>query len=150
MIIHEDLRDLFRLLSDNGVEYVIVGGYAVAYHGYIRATKDVDILFRNDCENIARLIAALQAFGIAPDAMDTNTFSAPGRIVRIGSPPMMVELINAVSGVPFRDVWERKVRGQYGGVEVFFISKLDLLRNKKAAGRPQDIRDIEALGDADL
>ncbi|MBN2189521.1 MAG: nucleotidyltransferase [Chitinispirillaceae bacterium] len=133
------------MLNKNGVEYVIVGGYAVAFHGFIRATKDIDVLFSNTPANIGRLMTALVEFGIQESAMAANTFSEQGRIVRMGSPPMMIELINAVGGVTFEEIWRNKVKGRYGDVEVFFISKNDLLKSKKAAGRPQDIRDLEEL-----
>lgn len=145
MIIQDDLKEFFRLLNKNGVEYVIVGGYAVAFHGFIRATKDIDVLFSNTPANIGRLMTALVEFGIQESAMAANTFSEQGRIVRMGSPPMMIELINAVGGVTFEEIWRNKVKGRYGDVEVFFISKNDLLKSKKAAGRPQDIRDLEEL-----
>ena len=77
--------------------------------------------------------------------MDKSVFSRPGQILRIGSPPLMVELINNVSGVTFQEIWDRKVKGNYGEVTVPFISKNDLVITKKTAGRPQDIRDIEEL-----
>jgi hypothetical protein len=145
MIIHDDLKDLFRLLNENHVEYVIVGGYAVAFHGYVRATKDIDILFNSTPENIACLMAALSSFGISKALLVERDFAKPGQILRIGSPPLMIELINNVSGVTFQEIWDRKLDGNYGEVPVPFISKSDLLITKKAAGRPQDLRDIEEL-----
>jgi hypothetical protein len=145
MIIQDDLKELFRLLNENRVEYVVVGGYAVAFHGFVRATKDIDVLFHNTPANIKRLMAALVGFGIQESEMVMNTFSEQGRIIRMGSPPMMIELINAVGGVTFEEIWQNKVPGHYGNVVVFFISKDDLLKSKKAAGRPQDIRDLEEL-----
>jgi hypothetical protein len=149
MIIQDDLKDLFRLLNEKNVEYVIVGGYAVAFHGFVRATKDIDILFRNSSENIKRLIAALIGFGISETIMEMNLFSKQGQIIRIGSPPLMIELINAIGGVSFEEIWTNKISGHYGEVHVFFLSREDLLRSKKAAGRPQDLRDIEEL-DGDI
>jgi hypothetical protein len=145
MIIQDDLKEFFRLLNENSVEYVIVGGYAVAFHGFVRATKDIDVLFHNTPANIKRLMAALVGFGIQESDMVMNTFSEQGRIIRMGSPPMMIELINAVGGVTFEEIWKNKVSGHYGNVSVFFLSKNDLLKSKKAAGRPQDIRDLEEL-----
>jgi hypothetical protein len=102
MIIQDDLKDLFRLLNAKSVEYVIVGGYAVAFHGFVRATKDIDILFNNTSENIIHLMAALENFGIPKTSMDKRTFSRQGQIVRIGTPPLMIELINAVGEVSFK------------------------------------------------
>ena len=145
MIIQDDLKEFFRLLNGNSVEYVIVGGYAVAFHGFVRATKDIDVLFHNTPSNIKRLMAALTGFGIQASAMVMNTFSEQGRIIRMGSPPMMIELINAIGGVTFEEIWRNKVPGHYGDAPIFFLSKRDLLKSKKAAGRPQDLRDIEEL-----
>jgi len=109
MIIQDDLKDLFRLLNEKNVEYAIVGGYAVAFHGFVRATKDIDILFRNTRENISRLMESLAGFGISESLMDLETFSRQGQIVRIGTPPLMIELINAVGGVTFEEIWEKRV-----------------------------------------
>jgi len=145
MIIQDDLKDLFRLLNEKAVEYVIVGGYAVAFHGFVRATKDIDILFHDSSANIGRLIQALKSFGISEDSMDSKLFSKPGQIIRIGTPPLMIEFINAVGGISFKEIWKHKVPGHYGDIEVFFISRNDLLITKKSAGRPQDLLDIEEL-----
>jgi hypothetical protein len=132
-------------LNEKNVEYVIVGGYAVAFHGFIRATKDIDVLFHNTPENIKQLMAALVGFGISENSMDLNLFSKQGQIVRMGSPPLMIELINAIGGVTFEEIWANKISGHYGEVQVYFLSREDLLKSKKAAGRPQDLRDIEEL-----
>jgi hypothetical protein len=149
MIIHDDLKELLRLLNDHGVDYLIVGGYAVAFHGFVRATKDIDILFRNTVENIDRLSSALIAFGIPANNMDQNTFSAEGRIVRIGVPPAMIEFINAIGGIQFEQAWRNKVSGTYGGVSIHFLSRADLLTSIRAAGHPQDLLDIRVHGTAD-
>jgi hypothetical protein len=145
MIIQDDLKEFFQLLNGNNVEYVIVGGYAVAFHGFVRATKDIDVLFHNSPDNIARLISALVGFGIAESMMDAADFSEQGRILRMGSPPMMIELINAIGGVSFEEIWRNRVPGHYGDVDVSFISREHLLISKKYANRPQDIRDIQEL-----
>jgi len=146
MIIHDDLKDLLHILNANNVEYVIIGGYAVAFHGFIRATKDIDILFRNSSNNITQLIKALESFGIPNESIDKNLFSEFGRIVRIGTPPMMVELINGIDGVSFEEVWKNKVLGKYDTENIFFISLTDLKKTKHASGRPQDLRDLKELG----
>jgi|WetSurMetagenome_2_1015567.scaffolds.fasta_scaffold00077_33 hypothetical protein len=146
MIIQDDLKDLFRLFNEKNVEYVIVGGYAVAFHGFVRATKDIDILFHDTSENVTRLMDALGGFGISGTLMDRDMFSKPGQIVRIGTPPLMIELINSVGGAGFEEIWSNRIFGYYGDVGVSFISRADLLKSKRAAGRPQDLRDIEELG----
>ena len=148
MIIHGDLRDLLRLLNDHGVDYVVVGGYAVAFHGFVRATKDIDLFYRNTSENIARLRSALATFGIPKTQMDSRTFSQVDSIVRIGTPPGQVELFNRIPGLTFDGAWRNKVEGQYGGISVSFVSREDLIASKRATSRPQDLRDIEELGDS--
>jgi hypothetical protein len=137
------------LLNKHHVEFLVVGGYAVAFHGFVRATKDIDILFRNSPDNIQNLIDALSGFGISSKDMDKNIFSEQGKIVRIGSSPMLVKLINAISGLTFDEAWKDKATGTYGSTKISFLSKQNLLKTKKAAGRPQDLRDIEELGGKD-
>ncbi|MBN2035156.1 MAG: nucleotidyltransferase [Chitinispirillaceae bacterium] len=139
------MKEFFRLLNANNVEYVIVGGYAVAFHGFVRATKDIDVLFNATPENIRRLMAALTSFGIAESILHPDDFSDPGRIQRIGNPPMMIELINAIGGVTFEEVWSKRISGRYGDIEVPFLSREHLLISKKYANRPQDQRDIDEL-----
>jgi hypothetical protein len=145
MNIHDDFEEFLRLLTERNVEYVVVGGYAVAFHGYVRHTKDLDILFRNDPANIANLRRALTDFGFPPESLERVAFSEQGKIIRMGVRPVMIELINVISGLSFDEVWKRRVEGQFGDRTVHYISKRDLLTNKKAAGRPQDIADYEEL-----
>jgi hypothetical protein len=150
MNIQEDFEEFLRLLLEVNVDYVIVGGYAVAFHGYVRVTKDLDILFRNSIDNIMRLRNALNLFGFPTDSLEDVAFSEEGKIIRMGVSPVLIELINAVSGITFDQIWKNKVSGEYGSVNVFYISLNDLLINKKASGRPQDIADIaelKSLGD---
>ena len=145
MNIHEDFEEFLKLLSEKNVEYVIVGGYAVAFHGYVRLTKDLDILFRNSTDNISRIRSALNGFGFPTESLDDVAFSEEGKIIRMGVSPVMIELINAVSGITFDEIWKNKVAGEYGSITVFYISLKDLLINKKASGRPRDIADYEEL-----
>ncbi len=145
MNIQKDFEEFLKLLNKKKVEYVIVGGYAVAFHGYIRLTKDLDILFRNTKLNILNLRSALNHFGFPSDSLEDVAFSEQGKIIRMGVSPVMIELINAISGVDFETAWKNRIIGPYGKVETFFLSKPDLLKNKKASGRPQDLADIEEL-----
>ncbi len=145
MNIHEDFEEFLKLLNEKRVEYVIVGGYAVAFHGYVRVTKDLDIFFHNSSYNIKRLKQALGDFGFSVEGLDEVAFSERGKIIRMGVAPVMIELINAVSGLSFESAWKNKVKGEYGGTKVYYLSKSDLLKNKKASGRPQDVADIAEL-----
>jgi hypothetical protein len=145
MNIQKDFEEFLKLLNKKKVEYIIVGGYAVAFHGYVRLTKDLDILFKNSPQNIHRLISALNFFGFSTDSLDDVAFSEQGKIIRMGVSPVMIELINVISGVSFETAWENRIKGKYGNVNAWYLSKPDLLKNKKTSGRPQDIADIAEL-----
>jgi len=146
MNIHNDFEEFLRFLEEERVEYVIVGGYAVAFHGHVRATNDLDLFFRNSEGNIRRLCRALDRFGLSTTESSVREFADPGIILRIGAPPVRIELINSISGLTFDEVWERRVEDMYGDTPAKFISLRDLLANKKAAGRPKDLADFDELG----
>jgi hypothetical protein len=146
MIIHDDLKEYFRLLNANRVDFVLVGAYAVNFHGYVRATKDVDVLYRNSRRNIESLINALRQFGLDSPDLAVKTFSEPGAIIRVGSSPLLIEMINSISALTFEEIWGSRTQGHYDDVPVFFISREHLLVNKRAAGRPKDLLDVEELG----
>jgi hypothetical protein len=145
MNIQEDFEEFLKLLNKKKVKYLIVGGYAVAFHGYVRATKDLDILFNNSPPNILRLKQVLNDFGFPVDNLKHVAFSGQGQIIRMGVSPVMIELINAISGVSFKTAWTNRVAGVYGKTKVWYLSKPDLMKNKKASGRPRDIADVEEL-----
>jgi predicted nucleotidyltransferase len=143
---HPDFEEFLKLLIDEHVEFVIVGGYAVAFHGYVRATNDMDIFFRASETNIACIRNALLDFGLATSDQQIREFSDPGCIIRLGVPPVRLELINNISGLSFDQVWVHRVQGVYGNTPVNYISLEDLLINKKASARPKDIADFDELG----
>jgi hypothetical protein len=145
MNIHEDFEEYLKLLNKKRVEYVVVGGYAVAFHGYVRATKDIDIFFNNSIKNIQRLKLVLNEFGLSDDQLSDVAFSEQGKIIRMGVLPVMIELINTISGVSFKTAWKNRVAGMYGKAKVNYLSKRDLVKNKKASGRPRDLIDVEEL-----
>ena len=145
---HDDFEEFLRLLNDHQVEYVIVGGYAVAYHGYVRVTKGLGILYRNSPANIERLRDALNSSGFDAASLDDVAFSEQGRIIRMGSSPVMIELINTITGLTFDQAWTDRVEGQYGRVRACYLSKANLIVNKRAAGRPQDMADCAELESA--
>ncbi|MEW6753999.1 MAG: nucleotidyltransferase [Candidatus Latescibacterota bacterium] len=146
MSVLEDFEEFLRLLTEQHVAFLVVGGYAVAFHGYVRATHDIDLFYRNSEENVRRILPALRSFGLPADEGVVAALRDPGSIVRVGVPPVRIELINEISGVDFAEAWERRVEGRYGQVEVGYISYGDLLSNRKAAGRPKDLADIDELG----
>ncbi|MBN1128647.1 MAG: nucleotidyltransferase [Chitinispirillaceae bacterium] len=146
MNIHQDFEEFLRFLKEENAEYVIVGGYAVAFHGYVRATNDMDLFFRATEKNIVRIRNALKKFGLDTTADQAKEFSDPGSIIRMGIPPVRLELINNISGLSFDEVWGHRISGKYGTVSVNYLSFADLLINKKASGRPKDLADFDELG----
>ncbi len=140
-----DFEELLKLFEENNVEYMIVGGYAVAFHGYPRFTKDIDIFFQCNLENIKKLKTALCSFGFDREALPDHFFTEEGNIIKFGIEPVRIDLLNKIDGVLFENIESRTVRGRYGEITVSFISKEDLITNKKASGRAQDIADLEKL-----
>jgi len=146
MNIHVDFEEFLKFLNEEGAEFVVVGGYAVAFHGYVRATNDMDLFFRATEINIVRIRKALKKFGLPTTAKQAKEFANPGKIIRMGIPPVRLEMINNISGLSFGDVWRHRISGEYGTVAINYISFEDLLKNKKASGRPKDLADFDELG----
>ena len=145
MEIRPHFSELLTLLEDNKVEYVIVGGYAMAYHGYPRFTKDIDIFYRNTPENIIKIRKALIEFGFNDNDLPESIFSESGNIIQFGVVPLRVDIINEIDGINFDDVYKNIVRGKYGEIEVNFIGRIELIKNKMASGRDQDLLDAKKL-----
>lgn len=140
-----DLIDLLAALNAEDAEYVIVGGYAFAVHGKIRATKDVDIFIGTDADNAAKVWRALEAFGAPLEQLRLEDLTRPQTFFIMGRPPSQIDIITTIDGVSFERAWGNRVSSTYGGVPVHYISKADLIANKEAAGRPQDKIDVEYL-----
>ena len=142
---HPDFKDFLKLLNSCGVDYLLVGGYAVGLHGYPRATGDMDIWIALDASNSQKIAEVLIEFGI-PDELITDTmFMEKDRVIRMGIPPVRIEIITGASGVDFPDCYSRREVVEIEGVPVNFISLEDLRVNKKAAGRHKDLDDLEHL-----
>ena len=140
-----DFKDFLRLLDAEGVEYLLIGGYAVAYHGYPRATEDLDIWIASHAKNAQRIISALKQFGFDVPELTTELFLKPESIVRMGVPPLRIELATTISGVDFGECYEARVTGIIDGVKVSIINLPHLKENKKASGRFRDLDDLEHL-----
>lgn len=145
--LHEDFLDLLVLFADTGVEFVIVGAYALALHGAPRASGDIDLFVRPTPENAERVFAALARFGAPLQAAGVAVvdFAQRGLVYQIGLPPRRIDVLTEISGVTFDEVWESRVTVEVEGRTVGFIGRAALLRNKQAAGRPQDIADVARL-----
>lgn len=140
-----DFKEFLKLLRSEGIEYLLVGGYAVAYHGYPRPTGDLDIWVAAQATTARKLSSALSTFGFATAGATPDLFLAPGRVVRMGVPPVRIELLTSVSGVNFGDCYARRVEAEMDGVPVSIISRTDLIANKVAAGRDRDRDDVRHL-----
>ena len=145
MNIQRDFEELLRLLEKNNVEYMIVGGYAVAFHGYPRFTKDIDIFFEVSQKNISALKQALLDFGFSDSDLSEELLYEIGNIITFGIAPVRIDLLNEIDGVNFASAKLNRVRGKYGNAEVFFIGKEDLKQNKRATPRIKDKADLEEL-----
>jgi hypothetical protein len=140
-----DFLDLLTALSAADARCLLVGGHAVGFHGVPRATKDIDLWIEASPDNAARVLTALRAFGAPLAGLTEADLSTAGQGFRMGAPPFRIELLTEVSGVSFADAWPRRVRTVVEGVPLSVISLADLLDNKRAAARPQDIADVDAL-----
>jgi hypothetical protein len=145
MNIQPDFEELLRLLEKHDVDYMIVGGYAVAFHGYPRFTQDIDIFFSNDVENVNRVKNALQDFGFGPQTLSTEVFMDPKNVITFGVTPVRVDFISEIDGVAYAEAQSNRIRGKYGSVEVNFIGRLDLIKNKQSTKRTKDKGDAEEL-----
>ena len=123
MTIQPDFEEFLRLLETHQVDYMIVGGYAVAFHGYVRFTKDMDIYFDASSANIDRLRQVLIEFGFREETVPRETLSTVGNVIVIGVAPVRIDLVNRIDGVDFADARPNALRGKYGGVDVNFIGR---------------------------
>ncbi|MBI4559946.1 MAG: nucleotidyltransferase, partial [Candidatus Hydrogenedentes bacterium] len=140
-----DFKEFLNSLREHGVEYLLIGGYAVGYHGYPRATNDLDIWIASHRQNAERMTAALRAFGFDVPELSPDLFLADRHIVRMGIPPMRIEILVRLSGVTFDQCYAERVVDEVDGVEVNLINLRHLRANKKAAGRFKDLDDLEHL-----
>lgn len=146
MNIQPDFEDFLRLLETHRVDYMIVGGYAVAFHGFPRFTKDLDVFFDVSQANSERLRQALVAFGFREQSVPLESLAVAGNVIAIGNAPVRIDLLNRIDGVTFAEAKSNAVRGQYGDIEVTFIGRHELIRNKQATTRAKDKADVEELG----
>ena len=145
-MIPQDFKDFLKLLNSRGVDYLLIGGYAVGYYGYPRATADMDVWVDvKNKDNLNRLISALNDFGITVDKKETELFAEKGQMVRIGFPPVRLEILSEIDGVEFKKCFENKNVIEIDGIMVTIISKEDLILNKIASGRHKDLDDVEKL-----
>ncbi|GAB4493991.1 MAG: nucleotidyl transferase AbiEii/AbiGii toxin family protein [Anaerolineales bacterium] len=144
-MLNQDFKEFIQSLNDNGVRYLVIGGYAVAFHGHPRYTKNIDVWVEMSPENAARMVKALEQFGFGSLGLKADDFTTPDQIVQLGYPPSCIDILTTLSGVQFEDCYPARVQTVIDGVVVQFIDLDNLKKNKKATGRHQDLADIENL-----
>jgi len=147
MEIQPDFRDFLKLFNDHGVEFIIVGGYALAFHGAPRFTGDLDLFIQPSPGNARNVLKALAEFGFDFPNLTLDDFQKPDTVVQLGLPPIRIDLITSISGVSWEDADAHKEPGSYGEIPVCYLGRNEFIRNKTASGRKKDLADLEALGE---
>lgn len=142
---NRDFAEMLSALSAAGAEYLVVGAHALAAHGRPRATGDLDIWVRPSSDNADKVWAALAGFGAPLSALKKQDLTTPGIVFQIGVEPVRIDILTAIDGVDFEGAWSRRIVVDVDGQSVPLLGKDDLIRNKRAAGRPQDLADVAAL-----
>lgn len=140
-----DFREFLKLLNDAGVEYLLVGGYAVGYHGYPRTTADMDVWVSVSPQNASKLVRVFRRFGMRDAGLTSDLFLERGKIIRMGVPPMRIEVLTDIDGVDFAECYAARDVVWLDGQRINVISLRHLRRNKRAAGRHKDLDDLEHL-----
>jgi hypothetical protein len=148
MEVQPDFRDLLALFNARNVEYLIVGGYALAFHGAPRFTGDLDLFVKPDPDNARRILGALHAFGFASVGLTTGDFESPDQVVQLGVAPVRVDIITSLTGVSWEEASSGRAAGKYGDVPVYYIGRAQFVANKRAIGRKRDLADLETLGES--
>jgi len=141
----QDFREFIALLIKNKAEYLIVGGYAVGFHGHPRYTGDLDIWLNPSPRNAALILMSVNEFGFTSFNLSVTDFTKPGNVIQLGYPPLRIDLLTEIDGVTFHACFENKREVVIDGLSVNFIGYEDLLKNKRESGRPKDIDDIDNL-----
>jgi len=144
-MLNEDYRDMLQTLSDEKVEFLLVGAYAMAAHGYPRATMDMDIWIMPSAENADAVLRALRRFGTPLHNLTREDLQKDGTVFQIGVAPRRIDIITDASGLQFEETYGRSLSVNIEGIEVHIPSLDDLIRNKRAIGRSKDLADVEAL-----
>jgi hypothetical protein len=147
MEVQQDFRDLLALFNKHKVDYIIVGAYALGFHGSPRYTGDLDVLVRPDPINARSVMQALHEFGFGSVGLTEADFEQEGKVVQLGFPPVRVDIITSITGVTWEQASSGRVEGQFGDLIVHYIGRDDFIANKRALGRKKDLADLEAIGE---
>lgn len=145
MDLHDDWKEFLRLLNSHGVEYLVVGAHALAFHGLPRMTGDLDFFVSSGPDNVERLFQVLTEFGFGESLPLRDDLVTQRRVLMLGRIPYRIDILNDISGIEFEEAWSNRVTAEINGVSIHFISDQDLLTNKRASGRMKDLADAEEL-----
>lgn len=145
MTLAQDFEDFVRLLNEHNVEYMVVGGYALAFHGKPRYTGDLDIWINISEANARKMLSVISDFGMAELGFEKNDFLQPGYISQIGYPPLRIDILNTIDGVKFEDACKNALTIEEGDLKIAYIGLDDLLANKISTGRKRDIADVKEI-----
>jgi len=140
-----DFKELLELFNRHKVEYIIVGAYALAFHGCPRYTGDLDVLIKPDSDNARKIIKAIKEFGFGSLSLTPEDFSSQEKVIQLGIPPVRIDILTSLTGVTWEQVSSNRAKGDYGDIPVYFIGKDELIANKKSLGRHKDLADIESI-----
>lgn len=146
MKIHPDFRDFIHALNNNHVEYVLVGSFALAYHGHPRATGDMDVWIRPTKQNASAVLKAVLDFGFEKVNVTEEDFLS-GKIIQLGFPPVRIDIITILEGLQNDEIWGERQKGKFGDLDVAYIGREAFIKNKRAIGRHRDLADLELLGE---
>ena len=144
---NQDFLDLLRAFIDRDVRFLIVGAYALAVHGRPRATGDLDVWVDATPENAAKIMVALEQFGVPTAQVRAEDFSRPGIVFQMGLPPVRIDVLTELSGLTFSEAWPTRTQAAFGPIIVDVIGREAFIKNKRATGRARDLGDIESLGE---
>ena len=147
MEVQQDFKELLALFNEHKVKYVIVGGYALAFHGAPRYTGDIDILVKSDKQNAQHILTALDNFGFKSMGLTIADFEKAEMVIQLGVAPVRVDIITSLTGVSWEQAYSNRAEGRYGNIPVNYIGRDQLVSNKRATGRKRDLADLEALGE---
>lgn len=147
MKVQPDFKEFLELLNEYKVEYLIVGGYALAFHGAPRFTGDIDVFVCADEENAKRILKAISMFGFQFSNLTVEDFTNPDQVVQLGFPPVRIDIITSISGVSWEEAKANKEPGMFGDIPVNYIGRSEFIANKRATARKKDIADLDALGE---
>ena len=142
---NRDIKDLLSAFNAQEVEYLVVGAHALAAHGHVRATKDLDIWVRPDPENAKNAFHALRSFGAPLQDLSEDDLAKPGTVFQIGVPPLRIDVLTTIDGVDFAEAWPMRVETKFAGEPAAVISRKHFIQNKRASGRAQDLADVDRL-----